>query len=797
MGALRGDDSLADLLGQLAVVEEQVRAAVAARRAVDPEPDDAFRGLYLSDEHIDVLLRRGVPQTGARAPLDDAAHPDGFRDAGEPEDAGEPGDAGHDGAGEPDAPDAVDATRSRAASEELARRVENAAAAARQRGSRLRLRELARRCGLTDLDVHILLVALAPDLDPRFEKLYGYLHDDVTRRRASPGLALELSGRSPFDQAARARCTAGGPLVAAGLLVVEDVDRPFLTRSLRVPDRLTGHLLGDDRAAPALAGALVDAPDVGGPQVEWLARVVAAVPGPDEAPLVHLRTASGGDALAVAVSAARRAGRPFVALDLRVGAARLAGTGEVGAGAGGGAAPTEGSGARAGDRDDTPGAGAAAWLVRAAVREARLAGAVLVIGPAEAIDAGELAAVVAAATPGGPVPPVPVVLHGRAAWDPQTPGPVARVADVHPLGAAEQAAVWAAELGDVPVPAELALLRLTPSQMRRAVAGAWATARDCETETEIETGTGTGIRAGAGGLAGARPVPDAGRLVAAAREQNATGLERLARRVSPAVGWDDLVLPPRTFSTLRHLAGRAAHRGRVLDDWGLRRGGNRGEAVTALFVGESGTGKTMAAEVVAGALGVDLYVIDLSTVVDKYIGETEKNLERIFVGAEGLNAVLFFDEADALFGKRSEVSDARDRYANVEVAYLLQRIESFDGVAILATNLAANLDDAFRRRLSVVAEFVRPDAEQRLALWQRTFAGVPLTTGVDLEFCAKAFGLAGGDIRNAAVTAAYLGAADGQVNMREVITAVGLEYRKLGRLCLADEFGPYFDLLSR
>ncbi|EIV92972.1 ATP-binding protein, partial [Frankia sp. QA3] len=294
-----------------------------------------------------------------------------------------------------------------------------------------------------------------------------------------------------------------------------------------------------------------------------------------------------------------------------------------------------------------------------------------------------------------------------------------------------------------------------------------------------------------------RLAPGPAELLAAARRQNATGLERLARRIAPAVGWDDLVLPARTLSALRHLAGRGAHRGRVLDDWGLRRGGGRGEAVTALFVGESGTGKTMAAEVVAGALGVDLYVIDLSTVVDKYIGETEKNLERIFVGAEGLNAVLFFDEADALFGKRSEVSDARDRYANVEVAYLLQRIESFDGVAILATNLAANIDDAFRRRLSVLAEFARPDAEQRLALWRRMLAGVPLAADVDLAFCAKAFGLAGGDIRNAAVTAAYLGAAAGTVGMREVIAAVGLEYRKLGRLCLADEFGPYLDLLPR
>ena len=194
-----------------------------------------------------------------------------------------------------------------------------------------------------------------------------------------------------------------------------------------------------------------------------------------------------------------------------------------------------------------------------------------------------------------------------------------------------------------------------------------------------------------------------------ARAQNAAGLERLARRVEPAVGWDDIVLPESARSQLRDLASRARNRDRVLIEWKMRKGGGRGRGVTALFGGDSGTGKTMSAEVIAGELGLDLYTVNLATVVDKYVGETEKNLERIFAEAGGVNAVLLFDEADAIFGKRSEVRDAHDRYANIESAYLLQRMETFDGLAILATNLRSNIDDAFTRRLDMIIDFPAPD----------------------------------------------------------------------------------------
>lgn len=210
----------------------------------------------------------------------------------------------------------------------------------------------------------------------------------------------------------------------------------------------------------------------------------------------------------------------------------------------------------------------------------------------------------------------------------------------------------------------------------------------------------------------------------------------------------------------------------MLGDWRLSAGGGRGRGVLGLFAGESGTGKTLSAEVVAAELGLDLYVVQLSSVVDKYVGETEKNLERIFTEADRTDAVLLFDEADAVFGKRSEVKDSHDRYANMESAYLLQRLESFDGIALLTTNLRANIDEAFTRRLDLVVDFPFPDAGQRLALWRHGLERVPTAEGTHagLAPLAREFELAGGSIRSAVVTAAYLAAGrDGVVTPADLL----------------------------
>jgi predicted nucleic acid-binding protein len=678
------------LWSRLKLVEERVRHAVAVRRAADPDPDDPYRGQYLTPEAVARILDE---PGGLAVPAHEPWQP--------------PAGSVLDG--------------------------------------------LARRFGLSPLDLDLLLVAVAPDLDARFERLYGYLNDDLTRRRPTVGLALELCGLAGAASA-RFRLAPGAPLIAGGLVEVTEAERPPLSRVLTVPDRVTGHLLGSDRPDARLVAVLGEAredPTAEAAEVHRTATAAGTGVG-----LVHLRS-RGGDAAGLATAALRAAGlRPLV-LDA-VALARRPG--------------------------DVP------ELARVAALEARLTGAGVVLGPLEALpgESAERARTLGALC--AALRRMPLLTHGTGGWAPEWAADTPVVLSVPAPSPERQAARWRHALeraaddntgdgfrdglatGDVETLAEaVAAHRLDSGQLRRAADVAVRTAA----------------------LAGRPVCPDD--LRTAVRAQNGAGLDRLARRVEPGVGWDDLVLPPSTHRRLRELALRARHREQVLGQWGMRPGGGRGRGVIALFAGESGTGKTMSAEVVAADLGMDLYVVDLSTVVDKYVGETEKNLERIFTEASAVNAVLLFDEADAIFGRRSEVKDAHDRHANIESAYLLQRMESFDGIAVLTTNLRANLDEAFTRRLDVVADFPVPDSGRRLALWERCLGDrLPRADDLDLVFCADRFELAGGSIRACAVTAAYLAAESGSpLTMRQLVTAVAQEYRKLGRLVLESEFGPY------
>jgi SpoVK/Ycf46/Vps4 family AAA+-type ATPase len=276
----------------------------------------------------------------------------------------------------------------------------------------------------------------------------------------------------------------------------------------------------------------------------------------------------------------------------------------------------------------------------------------------------------------------------------------------------------------------------------------------------------------------------AGDLMAAARGHSNPRLVTLARKIDPRFGWDDIVLPADQVAMLREIIDTVRQRPRVLDEWGVGAKLASSRGVTILFAGPPGTGKTMAAEIMAAELGLDLYKIDLSTVVSKYIGETEKNLENIFEEAETSNAILFFDEADALFGKRSEVRDAHDRYANLEISYLLQRMEAYDGVTILATNLRANLDEAFTRRLQFAVDFPFPEEADRLRIWTTLFLpSIPCDPDLDFEFLAERFKLAGGNIRNVIVNAAFLASADGgSVTMDHLLHGTRRELQKMGRL---------------
>ncbi|MCS0637520.1 ATP-binding protein [Streptomyces sp. LP05-1] len=660
------------LLARLAVLRERVAALVERRAATDPTADDPLRGLYLSEEAVQRLL-----DTWQAGPL----APEGY----------DPGPLAPDGyAPGPFAPDG----------------------GADRPGDRLA--RLAARTGLTGLDTAVLLIALAPDVDRAVEPLYGYLNDDVSRRRATAGLALGLCGVPAHTAAARARLHVSAPLRALGLLEVEEPERPFLTRSLRVPDRLIGHLLGDDTPDAALLGRLRPLPEPvpAGPGAgEFTGRLAARLAdGPVTAYLREPREGDGPAAVAAALDAA---------------------------GMGALCCP------------DPEG------RVPELLREARLGGRAVVV-PGLPEQPGPLVRALVSA------PDVTVLLTDPRPYDPRWSPDVPLILDA-PGREAGGVTAWRAALGadadSFDLATTVAPYRLGGDRIQRAARAARA----------LAAFDGTPVTAG--------------HVRLAARRQSASGLERHARRIRPAVDWRDLVLPAGPLVQLRELALRARHRDRVLGEWRLSAGGGRGRGVLGLFAGESGTGKTLSAEVVAADLGLDLYVVQLSSVVDKYVGETEKNLERIFTEADRTDAVLLFDEADAVFGKRSEVKDSHDRYANMESAYLLQRLESFDGIALLTTNLRANIDEAFTRRLDLVVDFPFPDAGQRLALWRHGLAHVPAAEGIAFDILARDFELAGGSIRSAVVTAAYLAAGRGTpVTADDLLEGARREYRKAGRL---------------
>jgi hypothetical protein len=659
-------DPAGALLARLARLRERVALLVDRRAADDPTADDPLRGLYLSEEAVRRHLLLAAETGGGEAPAGRAA------DAPPP-----PGD---------------------------------------------RFTGLAARLGLGELDAAVLLLALAPDVDRSFEPLYGYLNDDVGRRRATVGLALDLCGAPAHRAGARARFHPAAPLTARGLLVVEEAERPFLTRSLRVPDRVVAHLLGDDTPDPELTPHLRPLPydhheaAEDGEFASFTGRLAArlAAPGPGA---VYLRERREGEGTACAAAALRAAGLDALCF---------------------------------GGPDDH---------VAALLREARLSGRALLVAPLPA-DPGPLLRELTAA------PDVPVLLADTRPYDPHWCPRDPLVLDA-PRRRTGTLPAWAAALGDpagapgFDLAATVAPYRLGGERLERAA------------------------RAAHGLAAFDGAALTAGHLRLAARQQSASGLEKHARRIRPDVDWSDLVLPAAPLAQLRELALRARHRERVLGDWRLSAGGGRGRGVLGLFAGESGTGKTLSAEVVAAELGLDLYVVQLSSVVDKYVGETEKNLERIFTEADRTDAVLLFDEADAVFGKRSEVKDSHDRYANMESAYLLQRLESFDGIALLTTNLRANIDEAFTRRLDLVVDFPFPDAGQRMALWRHGLERVPVADGTHtgLGALAREFELAGGSIRSAVVTAAYLAAGrDAVVTPADLLEGARREYRKAGRL---------------
>lgn len=284
----------------------------------------------------------------------------------------------------------------------------------------------------------------------------------------------------------------------------------------------------------------------------------------------------------------------------------------------------------------------------------------------------------------------------------------------------------------------------------------------------------------------------------ACRDQNSSQLGELAKKLTPVYTWDDIIISAERLAQLKEICDQARLHHAVMETWGFGKKLQRGQGLSVLYSGPSGTGKSMAAEIIASDLGLDLYQVDLSGIVSKYIGETEKNISHVFDEAQQSNSILFFDEADALFGKRTEVKDSHDRYANIEINYLLQRIEEYSGIVILATNMRGHLDDAFTRRLRISIDFPFPDSQQRQQIWQKVFPPkAPLSDDIDLKFLADRFKLSGGNIKNAALIGAFAAAKDKQkIAMKHIIFGIKREFQKIGKICTKSDFGKYYPIVT-
>jgi AAA+ superfamily predicted ATPase len=622
---------------------------------------------------------------------------------------------------------------------------------------------LGRAFGLSTFDLDVVLIALAPEIDLRYERLFAYLQDDVARRRPSVDLTLNLlCGTAAEKLARRAHFAPDAPLVGQRLVhLVADPHQPqppLLAQYLKLDEQTVRLLLGEDGLDSRLTpfcqlveqgGAMRELPLGDEPkEALWALTHQARAAG---RPLrVYFHGPPGSAKRATAESLAGEPGAPLLVADL--GRAL--------------AAPV--------DWDE---------LLLVLFREAVIRDAILYLPGMDALRAedrslpcqrffatlGEHAGI--------------VILGGTQPWvPPPTPagcGPLGVMTVPFPaLTVAMRQVYWQAhlrsaglDLSDDDLDALASRFRLTPEQIAESVAAA----RNQALRREAGSMDHAARRPG-----GAATVPE---LFAAARAQTGHGLATLARKIEPHYTWDDIVLPPDATALLRGVVGSIKHRHIVYDQWGFDRKLSLGKGLNVLFGGPSGTGKTMAAEVIAHDLALDLYKIDLSQVVSKYIGETEKNLDRVFREAQSSNAILFFDEADALFGKRSEVKDAHDRYANIETGYLLQKMEEYEGVAILATNLPANLDDAFARRMHFTVEFPFPDEEHRYRIWRGIFPQeAALGEDFDAAALARTLKLSGGNIRNIALAAAFMAAEDGQaIGMSHLMRAARREFQKVGR----------------
>ncbi len=611
------------------------------------------------------------------------------------------------------------------------------------------LEALARSFGLSPFERDVLLLCFAVEEDPEFATLYAYVQDDANARYATLHLTLNVLCQTLEQrESARATLLPSSPLRRFKLLTLNEgvAGATQSSRPLRIDERVADYVRGMNRLDESVAHLVrpvEPAPITGAHRdlVDQLVRWAESSAGQPWPP-VHLTGPTGVGKKAIAREFCVRAGLQLYTFDLR----RL---------------PLQD-----GDRHQ---------LLHVMEREAVLSRMALYV---DVVDVDPSDRLLSAAAHdwmehyGGVL-----FIGGRERR--QLQRQVRHIA-VPKLDAVEQHEIWTRSLQgivnsvDGQVHAIVQQFDLGPSAIPQVVGAAAARARMNPGEFILT----------------------ADDLWHACREQVGWQLGSLAQRLTPCYTWDDIVLPDDLMRQLHEIADQVAARAQVYERWGFGARLPRGRGINALFSGPSGTGKTMAAEILANHLQLDLYRIDLAGVVSKYIGETEKNLRNVFDTAEQSGAILFFDEADALFGKRTEVKDSHDRYANIEVNYLLQRMEDYRGLAILCTNRRASLDRAFLRRLRFLVEFPFPDGENRRLIWQKVFPAQAPLASLDLAVLSR-LEISGGNIRNIALNAAFLAAGkQTNIGMEHLLHAARREYSKIDKMLTEAEFGSHMRLMK-
>lgn len=610
------------------------------------------------------------------------------------------------------------------------------------------LETLVRRFGLTPFERDVVLLCLAFELDPSFERVFAYVQDDITRRYVTANLALTLFGSAGTAREARLSLSADGPLRKFGLVDMQQGPMPATPRDarpLKIDEGVVDYILGrrglDEKAGELLREVTsLSLPDPYPALIDRLERFLRPDLEQGKNISLNLIGPSGSGKMAVACSICERLGMRLFSLDHR-------------------SIPQS---VPAGEPNHKE-------TVRLLEREALLFNAAYYIdgsddGKESVEHIGRIIDHLDA----------PLIIGSVSRWRASHFGEMTPV-DMPEMDARIRYKIWQQVMPGFDGELE--------SAAQQFVFGPRAI---------VEAAASTSVRSR---LRGSQ-CPGEGDLWQACREQSAFEAEGLAQPIAPKASFEDIVLPRDTLSQLEEIAAQVANRPKVYDEWGFGRKLSRGRGISALFSGPSGAGKTMAAEILANHLKLDMYRIDLAGVVSKYIGETEKNLKKVFDAAEMSGAILFFDEADALFGKRTEVKDSHDRYANIEVNYLLQRMEDYRGLAVLATNRKSFLDQAFLRRIRFTVDFPFPDALSRKLIWQKMLPGEPFQEKIDYDALCR-LEITGGNIRNVAVNAAFLAAEERRpIGMDHIMRSAKREYAKIERLLNESEFGEYYRLVK-